>query len=293
MKTTYITYNISGTINEKGLRSFSTTIKYDGIDRPMLLNFKDNNDKQISQVKDLYVLTGNFNEEVQPIRISLSNVYFDKLPNAENWAKFLLDFFISQKARIRLVYDEDIYIRIDENEIYVLCVISKDKRKIKKFEFGRYLPLENSEHVRKSTSWTKGVFVNDNNLNIEFMQDSWFGEEGEKYCLDYNEENKKIILNFLQIPFNTGWIEEDITVGENNFYKSKATLNYNGIKKEWTFPLLDFSEQDLPLPGDALFRNIFRLYYDSFLCNSKRQTKQTIVLPINQEKKTTASSSFV
>lgn len=257
MTTTYITYNISETINEKGTNSFSTIIQYGGIEEPMLLNFKDNNDTKLLFVKDLYVLTGNFKEELEPFRFSLNDVYLDKLPNTENWEKLLIDYFISQKARIRLIADNDIYIGIDKNDIYVSCFISKDKRKITKFEFGRYLQPEKPEHVRKLISWTKGVFVNDNILNVEFMQDSWFGEEGEKYCLDYNEENKKTILNFLQIPFNAGWIEEDTTVGENNFYKAKATVNHNGIKKEWTFPLLDFSEQDLPLPGDALFRNIF------------------------------------
>ena len=276
--TTFIIYNISETVDENGQKSFSTVIQYDGIEIPLRINFKDSNDPHISDNNDLFVLAGNFKEEVKPLRISLSDAYFDRLPQE-------IDYFVSQKARVRIGTYNDITICVDEDEIYVSCSISKDRKIIKKIEFGRYVPLEKPEYVRKSTSWTKGVFINDNDLHIKFLQSSWFGEDGEKYCLKHNKQNEKIILDVLQIPFKIGWTEEDTAVGDENYYKAKASVNINGKNKQWSYNLLDIGEQDIPLITDFPLRWLLRFYYDGFWCNSKRRVDKTIVLPINHGRK--------
>ncbi|HEX8514556.1 MAG TPA: hypothetical protein VF868_00045 [Bacteroidia bacterium] len=281
---TYIVYNICETVHESGQKSITTIIQYDGNETPLTLNFKDTENLNIPS-QDVFVITGDFKEELKPFRISLNNVYFDAMPSGENWETFLVDYFISQKSRIRISTWNDTNISLTENQIYIECSISKDKKTLKKLEFGRYLPIEKQEYIRKSTSWTKGVFINDNDLKIKFLQTSWYGEDGEQYSIVHNKQNEKIILKVLKIPFEIGWTEEDTTVGEENYYKAKASIIINGKQEQWSYNLLDIGQQDIPMITDAPARWLTRLYYDGFWCNSNRRIDKTIVLPINHNER--------
>ena len=281
---TYVVYSICETIIENGQKSITTTIQYDGNETSLVLNFKDSENLNIPS-QDVYVITGDFKEGLKPFKISLNNCYFESRETSENWGTFLLDYFISQKARVRISTWDDTRISLSENEIYVECLISKDKKTLKKLEFGRYLPIEKQEYIRKSTSWTKGLFVNDNDLNVKFLQTSWDGEEGEQYCIIHNKQNEKTILSVLQLPFEIGWIEEDTKVGEENYYKAKGSIAIKGRQKEWSYNLLDIGQQDIPMLTDFPLRWIFRFYYDGFWFNAKRRVDKTIVLPINHKEK--------
>jgi len=68
--------------------------------------------------------------------------------------------------------------------------------------------LEKPEHVRKDTSWTKGIFNKTNSYFIEFRQSSWNGEEGDNYSLAYSDQNQEKLVKFLEVPFQKGWIEK-------------------------------------------------------------------------------------
>jgi hypothetical protein len=281
---TYLIDHISQSINSKGQQFYTTIITHFGLKRPLIIDFKDNSNFKIPLDQSRIAITGNFKEEIEPYRISLGEAYVDNIPEEEDWVTFFVNYFLANNVIISINVLNEIYVNVDHSQIYISCTISKDKKLLEKLEFGRYLPLEEHEHdyVRKSTSWTKGVFVNDENTNIQFMQSSWSGEDEERYTLEYTKVNTKKISDFLNIPFNKGWIEEDTAVGLDNYYKAKAIVNINGEMKYWTFDLLDIGEQDIPLITDLPLRRLFRFLYDSFLYSKQRHTTKSIVNSINE-----------
>jgi len=142
------------------------------------------------------------------------------------------------------------------------------------------LPLEKAEYVRKSSSWTKGIFTTSNDYFVEFLQTSWDGEQKEKYTLPYSKDSIEKFLKFLQILFTKGWTEIDYRLGKNGFYKSSGIIETENGNKEWTFTLLDIGEQDIPFITDKIDQWIRIFWGDLFINNLRRHIDKTKVLPI-------------
>ena len=112
-----------------------------------------------------------------------------------------------------------------------------NKNRLKKLEFGR---MVRSIRNQMESNWIKGVFKNDEQNHLIFIQTSWLGEYGIQYEIDFNERNKQIISDFLNIPCYIGWKEEEFWI-KGSCYKIIAEAN--GIQNSVT--LMNIGEQDI------------------------------------------------
>jgi hypothetical protein len=205
-----------------------------------------------------------------------------EIPNEENWLGFIVQKLLAQNIpAFRITeYVEGFAVSTFLENYYLCFDISSDKLTLKKAEFGRLLPLEKAEYVRKSSSWTKGIFTNSNEYFIEFLQTSWDGEQNEKYTFPFSKDNTESFSKFLQIPFTKGWTELDYRLGRNGYYKAAGVIKTETGNKEWTFTLLDIGEQDIPFITDKIDQWIRTFWGDLFVNNLRRQIDKTEILPI-------------
>ena len=223
-------------------------------------------------------ISGNLKESVKPFIIKLEKAIQTSIPNGNYWLGFIVHYFVENNiSTIKISqYNDGFTISTCLEYYYIWCHISADKKTIKKIEFGRFTPLEKPEYVRKSSSWTKGVFSNSNSNFIEFRQTSWDGEYNKRYLLHYSKENIDKLLKFLEIPFNLGWTEINYRFGKDNYYKASAMIKTNKGQQTWTFMLKDTAEQDIPLVTDMPLR--FTVKMLGYIWG--RQYDTTIVRPI-------------
>lgn len=195
-----------------------------------------------------------------------------------NWENFLDNFFNFYDVTVeKKDYSGGLTINYKNDEIYVRCELENDRQRIKKLEFGRL-----------NGGWIKGAFINDERLYVTFLQESYYGEDAEEYTIDYSSDNKGIIYNFLQIPCELGWTESEFKLDEAKYYKVVVTLeNY----RTWEISLMNFAQQDLPLPGDKLDSWINVKLGDAFWNKSRRHSIEKKVLPISVRKKTNAQQN--
>jgi hypothetical protein len=165
-------------------------------------------------------------------------------------------------------------IHYKNEDIYVQCQLEKDKQRIAKLEFGRL-----------KEGFVKGVLINDKKDHLTFLQESFDGEDGEKYTLDYSRDNKEVALNFLQIPCKTGWTETEFKLDLDKYYKVVVTTENN---RTWEISLMDVAQQDLPLLGDKLdvWANV--KLGDAFWNKARRRKIEFKVLPMSGANKTNA-----
>jgi len=163
---------------------------------------------------------------------------------------------------------------------YIWCDISKEKDILNKLEFGRYLSPGKPEYKRKMTSWTKGVFVNDDKCNVRFMQTSWDGEKGDIYKAVFNTQNKQSVTTFLSIPIAIGWTEIDYKLDNEKYYKSAGQAMLNGQQYQNTFILKDIGEQDIPFILDRFDQFLRTRWADCFINNFRRNIDKIKVLPV-------------
>ena len=185
-----------------------------------------------------------------------------------NWENFLDDFFNAYGVTVeKREYSGGLTIHFKNDEVYVHCELVNDRQRIKKLEFGRL-----------NEGWIKGVFINDKRPHVTFLQESYDGEDGEKYTIDYSIDNKEIVHNFLQFPCGLGWTETEFKLDEANYYKVVVTLDNNWT---WEISLRDFAQQDMPLFGDKLdvWANV--KLGDAFWNKSRRRSTAIKVLPIS------------
>ncbi len=163
-------------------------------------------------------------------------------------------------------YFGGVTIQYQNEEIYINCRIYNDRRTIKKIEFGKL-----------NDGWVKGVFVNNKKLYLTFLQDSFDGEDGEKYRLDYSLSNKQILYNFLQIPSERGWTEIEYRLDNDKFYKVVVELSN---KLYWKISLIEPAKQSLPLLGDKLDAWFNMKICDAFWNESRRKKTESTVNPM-------------
>jgi hypothetical protein len=285
--TTYIfrKYNLLKTGVEGGHKYLTTKIFYGGLEFSLPIFFKDKIQENKFTENSIIAVKGQFKEEVNPLTINLFEAEQVEIPNEENWKGFFTNYFIDNNVETFSIseYLEGYTISTSLENYYIWADISKDKLKLNKLEFGRFLPLEKAEYKRKSTSWTKGVFINQKDNIIEFMQTSWDGEEGNKFEVKYSTGDKLKVIKFLSIPFYLGWTEFDYRLGKGNFYKSSGQTKIDGEIFENKFTLLDMGEQDIPFLGlDKLSQWTRTKWADSFINNFRRHIDKTEIEPINQ-----------
>jgi hypothetical protein len=193
--------------------------------------------------------------------------------NEINWENFLIDYFSQFRPIISKKEDKrGLTINFDLGHIYIWCDLEVSKQKIKKLEFGRLIVLNNSE---KEPNWIKGVFKNNSKRNIEFLQTSFYNEEGESYEINLSEESKKSVAEFLQIPSKIGWTEEEYLIEPDINYKVLVQLDH----LHWSVILKDIGEQDLPMLGDSIGQWLRVKFADAFWNNSKRVINRVVISP--------------
>jgi phage anti-repressor protein len=278
-------YKVLTTGVEGGHKYLTTKIFYGGIEMGLLIFLKDKQAENLFAKLPIIALKGNFKEELNPLTTTLYEAEQVDLPKGDNWLAFFTNYFLENRINSLKIseYNEGFSISTDLEYYHIWIDISKDKQVLKKAEFGRWLPIEKPEHKRKTTSWTKGVFVNDNDIFVQFMQNSWDGEEGVKYQANFNENNLGLVSKFLSIPFYYGWTEFDYRIGKESFYKASAKAFVEDKIFENSFPLLDIGEQDIPFGFiDEVSQWTRVKWCDSFLNNFRRKIDETKVNPIKK-----------
>jgi len=236
--------------------------------------FKDKKQESLFAELPIIALKVNFKEEVNPLTITITEAEQIDLPKGDNWLTFFVNYFLDNEIETLTISEDKEGFSVSPNleHYHIWADISKDKETLKKCEFGRWLPIEKPEHKRKSTSWTKGVFVNSQENFIQFVQTSWDGEEGIKYYAVFNKNNIALLTNFLAVPFIYGWTEYDYRIGKDGFYKAGAKAIINDSTFENEFTLLDIGEQDIPFGFIDKFDQWIRTkWYDSFINNHRRK----------------------
>lgn len=195
-----------------------------------------------------------------------------------NWEFFLDNYFGLYRPTVeKKEYQKGLTINYSKNDIYVWCDLNKDKTRIKKLEFGRYI-IGNSGG--QETNWIKGVFINDEHSYITFLQtsfDSEYFDKSQTYHFDFDNLNKNIVTQFLQTPCLTGWTEEEYQLGRDTFYK--VVVRLNNVK--WTISLMDIGEQDIPMLTDKLNIWLRIKTGDAFWNNSRRKINKIKVSPMS------------
>lgn len=275
-------YNFLTTGADGGHKYLSTKIFYDGVEQSLPIFFKDKLSESEFKSNSVIAIKGYFREEVKPFTLTLLEASQVDIPNEENWLGFIVQKLLAQNVPAFRVteYIDGFSVSTFLENYHMWFDISSDKQTLKKAEFGRFLPLEKAEHVRKSSSWTKGVFTTSNDYFVEFLQTSWDGEQKEKYTLPFSKNNTESFLKFLQIPFTKGWTELDYRLGKNGFYKSSGIIKTENGSNEWTFTLLDIGEQDIPFVTDKIDQWIRTFWGDLFINNLRRHIDKTEVPPI-------------
>lgn len=267
---------------EGGHKYLSTKIFYDGVAQSLPIFFKDTLSEGQFKSNTAIAIKGHLREEIKPFTLTLLEASQIEIPNEGNWLGFIVQKLLAQNIPAFGIteYPGGFAVSTFLENYHMWFDISNDKLTLKKAEFGRLLPLEKEKYVRKSSSWTKGIFTTSNDYFIEFLQTSWDGEQKEKYTLPYSKDNIERLLKFLQIPFAKGWTELDYRLGKNGFYKSSAIIETENGNKEWTFTLLDIGEQDIPFITDKVGQWIRTFWGDLFINDLRRQIDKTEVLPI-------------
>ena len=194
-----------------------------------------------------------------------------------NWEFFFDNHFISFNALVeKHEYMDGIQITYTRNNIYVICDLNLQRNKIKKLEFGRNIKDENNE---TKSNWMKGNFKFKSKNYVEFVQTSFYGENGNDYELNYSEDNKKIIYKFLSIPCEKGWIEKEYNIKKDIYYKVTVSIDASNF---YTVILKDEAEQDIPMFGDLINQWLRVKLSDSFFYNSKRTVKQVTINPMSK-----------
>jgi hypothetical protein len=276
-------YKVLKTGAEGGHRYLATTIFYCGLEFSLPVFLKDKSAEDAFKDFDVIAVNGSFKEEVNPLSITLYDAEQVALPDGENWLSFFTNYFLENAVECLTIseYSNGYFISPNLEHHSIWIDIAKDKKTVKKIEFGRWLPIEKSEHKRKSTSWTKGVFVRNPKSFVEFMQTSGDGESGKKFKAHYNEANLKLVTDFLSVPFDLGWTEFDYKIGKDAFYKAGAKATVNNLTFQNTFTLLDIGEQDIPFAFvDKAQQWLRTTWADSFINNKKRSVDKTNVNPV-------------
>ena len=204
-------YNILSKTIEGEQNYLSPIIFYGGLEFNLSIFPKKIIDENNFNTNSTIAIRGQFKEEINPFTINLFKAEQVEIENEYNWESFFTNYFIENQVNVFSIseYPSGFTISTNLENYQIWADISKNKLKLNKLEFGRYLPLENPEYKRKSTNWTKGVFVNEKKTFIKFLQTSWDGEEGNKFRAEYSEKNKLKVIDFLSIPFKIGWTEID------------------------------------------------------------------------------------
>jgi hypothetical protein len=147
---------------------------------------------------------------------------------------------------------------------------------VRKVECGKYWPIANNDY---EVSSAKAVFDKTKRHLIDFLQVSFDSEYGEKYELDYNDQNKSLLNIFLKIPLENGWSEKHLKY-EGFDYKIQVDLNLNEECLKFEIILMHYVEQDLPMLGDKFQRRIYTWWADLKRNEGKRDLKKEEIKPI-------------
>lgn len=158
-----------------------TNIFYAGVEQSLPIYLKNKLPENTLHSNSVIAIKGSLREEVRPFSLTLLDAVQVNIPDEDDWLGYITQYLLARGIPTFLVseYKDGYLISILLENYYAWFNISKDRQVLKKAEFGRWLPLENSNYVRKTSSWTKGIFTNANDYFIEFLQTSWDGEENE------------------------------------------------------------------------------------------------------------------
>lgn len=203
----------------------------------------------------------------------------------DNWETFLVNHFHTAGISDLSIKDHRNGYIISTNLAghYIWCDLNKKRDVLNKLEFGRYLQLgEPGEHGNRSktTSWTKGVYINNPKCLVRFMQTSWDGEKARRYKAVFNSRNQRSVAAFLSIPIAVGWTEIDYRLDAEKYYKATGQVTLDGSQYKNTFALKATGEQDIPLMFDRIDQYFRTRRFDRPINDSRRHIEKTEVKPI-------------
>ena len=182
-----------------------------------------------------------------------------------NWFN-IIDLRLNSVGFDNIVVDETEHyksITYFKNGTYLYFDIIENGEKIRKIEAGKYFPTD--DKIGYETSPIKLIYNSSLKNNFEFLQCSFDGENGEEYELQLNKFDLKNLDSFLQIVIDEGWQEKS---SKYNGFDYKTEAIYGNAAYE--IILLDFSEQDIPLPLDRTGRK-FGAWWADLKFNEKKK----------------------
>lgn len=201
----------------------------------------------------------------------------------ENWIKYL-DAKFSEYEQFNCHKNKNSFYPSRTYKIGGICIdfYFDGITKLNKIEFGKYWLIDNEVYF----SSVKAVYDNLGDNFVSFLQTSFDGESGTRYELNFTLENTKKLDTFLKLPIEIGWIEK-LYKYKKGAYKIEIECMSNIFQSSnCKIILLDFVEQDLPLPGDKLSRKVNAFLIDKFAPKKKIEVEIVEVKPMKTIKST-------
>ena len=169
---------------------------------------------------------------------------------------------------------------------YLSFYIIENGAKLEKVEGGKYWLnhywLTNKQAPKYETSNIKAVFDQTKEHCISFLQVSFFGENDEKYAVEFSDQNTILIDQFLFCLFQCGWTENTFYY-KGYSYKVEIDLIDSDQVLKFKIILLNFAEQDMPMPGDKTGRRLQAWWADLSFNRKRRKKEKEIIKPLNKK----------
>lgn len=202
----------------------------------------------------------------------------------ENW----LDYFQNLFSPIDLddteikVTTHYTFISFKKAGTYFNILLNSNKSKITKLEAGKYWKTTSNVFGYEYSS-VKAVFNKNKNYHLDFLQTSFYGENGSKFELFFSIENFIILSEYLDVIMKVGWKEEYVKY-KDDYYKINIELHINSSKLNYQVILMHFAEQDMPFPGDKIEKQVRAWWADLKRNRVHRTYETTYVLPFIKSK---------
>lgn len=179
--------------------------------------------------------------------------------NTSNWNNFLKENFENNSEYIMESTDsEDVKSVIvtairPVNSSFIHLLIDKNNlNRIIRVEFGS----------NESNMLSLGLINSQKDLDIKFVQDSWFENDKKSYEIYFTSDNASKLLRLLQLPLKHGW-KETHYFHRNKLYKVDINYKVNNVFKRYELVIKSFEEQDIPLPFDSLFKKLTKFLIET------------------------------
>lgn len=259
---------------------FSTELEHNGQLKTIIVYFRNKTFDELLINLGHIAISGEIASEKE--KIVIKNAAFCPFPSLDNWETYITNILSTVNATIKIHETKSsTFLFAWKNKIYISLELDRLKQKIRQLKFGCFIQTDDCLMNNEIASWNIGVFSNNKNTPLQFIQSSYYNDNITLISLEYTETNKLAISDVLKIPIEVGWKEENFKIGEDGFYKARVTVN--DINQNWTYALKSFYEQDIPLITDYFEQWIRVIWGDCFINNDKRKIEINIVKPMMEK----------